>query len=387
MRGGEKVLQSLCDLYPEADIFTHVVVPDRVSDSIRSHNIRTTFIGRLPRARKWYKAYLPLMPLALEQLDISDYDLIISSESGPAKGVIAPPGAVHVCYCHSPMRYIWNMYHFYHNSLGPLGKMVMPSVAHYLRGWDQITAARVDTFVANSRTVAERINRYYGRQAQVVYPPVDVEQFSPVPRSELGDFYLMVGELVGYKRPDLAIDAFNLLGRKLIVIGAGEMLPDLRRRARPNITFLGSQPFEVLKDYYARCRALIFPGEDDFGIVPVEAMASGRPVIAFGRGGATETVAHGSTGYLFKEQSVDSLGSAILAMGPCDVDTAQLVRHARAFKADRFKREMRVVIDGALAGRTPTIQPAQTPIDDSTESAGREPLPIPARPVVLQSVR
>jgi glycosyltransferase involved in cell wall biosynthesis len=387
MRGGEKVLQSLCELYPEADIFTHVAVPERLSEPIRSRTIRTSFIDRLPRARKWYKAYLPLMPLALEQLDMSGYDLIISSESGPAKGVIAPPGATHVCYCHSPMRYIWNMYHFYRRSLGPLGRMVMPSVAHYLRNWDQLAAARVDSFVAKSRTVAERISRYYGRRAQVVYPPVDVDRFAPVPGSELGDFYLMAGELVSYKRPDLAIDTFNLLGRKLIVIGGGEMLGELRRKARSNIIFLGPQPFDVLRDYYARCQAIIFPGEDDFGIVPVEALASGRPVIAFGRGGATETIEHGITGYLFNEQSVDSLASAILAMGSCEVDSARLVQRARIFNADRFKREMRLVIENAMTIRTPSIQPAHLQDEHPGAVTAREPVALAAGPVALHSVR
>jgi glycosyltransferase involved in cell wall biosynthesis len=349
MRGGEKVLQSLCELYPEADIFTHVVVPERISATIRRHPIRTSFIAKLPRARTWYKRYLPLMPLALEQLDLSDYELVISSESGPAKGVIPAPGAVHVCYCHSPMRYIWNMYHSYRNSVGPVTKAIIPCFAHYLRSWDQISAARVDSFAANSRNVAGRIRRYYGRSAAVVYPPVDIDSFSPVRRTELADFFLMVGELVPYKRPDLAIDTFNQLGKKLVVIGGGEMLPALRRRARSNITFLGPQPFETLRTHYARCRALIFPGEEDFGIVPVEAMASGRPVIAFGRGGATETVVHGRTGYLFNDQTVDALAAAVKMMGSCDMDPDRIVRRARSFSPARFRDEISMVIDNAIA--------------------------------------
>jgi glycosyltransferase involved in cell wall biosynthesis len=365
MRGGEKVLQALCELYPEADIFTHVVVPDRISPTIRAHRIRTSFISRLPRAGKLYKRYLPLMPLALEQLDLGDYDLVISSESGPAKGVIAAPGAVHVCYCHSPMRYIWNMYHEYRRSAGPATRALIPYFAHYLRNWDQLAAGRVDAFAANSHNVAARIRRYYGRPASVIYPPVDVDHFAPVPCSELGDFFLMVGELVAYKRADLAIEAFNRLGRKLVVIGGGEMLTALQRRARSNITFLGPQPFDVLRSYYARCRALIFPGEEDFGIVPVEAMASGRPVLAFGRGGATETVIPGRTGCLFGEQTVEALIAGIEALERCDFDPTAIAAYARGFGPDRFARGIKRLIDDAVAAsavRAPqtTGQLAQT---------------------------
>jgi len=358
MRGGEKVLQALCELYPDADLFTHVVVPERISPDILQHRIQTSFIARLPRASRWYKRYLPLMPLALEQLDLSQYDLVISSESGPAKGVIPAPGAVHVCYCHSPMRYVWNMYHAYRNSAGRFSKVLIPYLAHYLRSWDQMAATRVDSFAANSRNVAARIKRYYGRSAAVVYPPVEVDSFSPVPRSELSDFYLMVGELVSYKRPDLAIEAFNRSGKKLIVIGGGEMLSALRRTARRNITFLGPQPFEVLKSHYAHCRALIFPGEEDFGIVPVEAMASGRPVIAYGRGGVVETVMHERTGYLFHEQTADALAAAVERMGDCNMDPAQIVAHARSFSPGRFKREMTRVVDEAIADNGVGMSPA-----------------------------
>jgi glycosyltransferase involved in cell wall biosynthesis len=380
MRGGEKVLQALCELYPDADIFTHVVIPDRIASSIREHRIHTSFIARLPRAGKWYKHYLPLMPMALEQLDLSDYDLVISSESGPAKGAIAAPGATHVCYCHSPMRYIWNMYHAYRRSAGRGTKMLMPYLAHYLRNWDQITAARVDSFAANSYNVAARIQRYYGRSATVIYPPVDVDRFIQVSRANLGDFFLMAGELVAYKRPDLAIDAFNRLGRKLVVIGGGEMLATLRRRARSNITFLGPQPSDVLAAHYSRCRALIFPGEEDFGIVPVEAMASGRPVVAFGRGGATETVIHGRTGYLFKEQAVEALVDAIETIDRFDLDPTEIVAHARTFGPDRFARRMKCFVDDAVAAST---------IRRPQPTARTTPMPAPwtGRPLASGSTR
>ncbi len=349
MRGGEKVLEALSDLYPEADIFTHVVDTEAISPTLRRHCIRTSFIARLPRARVWYQKYLPLMPLALEQFDLRDYDLIISSESGPAKGIVPMPEALHVCYCHSPMRYVWNMYHDYRGWADGASRRAMPLLTHYLRMWDQSSAARVDKFIANSRTVAARIRRYYHRNAQVVHPPVDVESFAPVPESEVEDYHLMVGCLTAYKRPDVAIDAFNATGRKLVVIGDGEMLPALRRRAKSNIQLLGAQDFPTLRHYYARCRGLVFPGEEDFGICPVEAMASGRPVVAFGKGGAAESVVDGVTGVHFYRQHRDDLVAAVERAEATTFDSRHIVTHARRFSVQRFKHEMRGAVDLAFA--------------------------------------
>ncbi|ACL55883.1 glycosyltransferase [Methylobacterium nodulans] len=345
MRGGEKVLEAFCQMYPQADLFTHVVSPDSITDEIKAHRIRTSFISRLPQPARWYKRYLPLMPLALEHLDLRGYDLILSSESGPAKGIVPPPGSIHICYCHSPMRYIWNMYHDYRNGGDFFSRIAMPVLSHYMRMWDESSAARVDGFVANSRNVAERIRRYYRREAQVVHPPVDVDAFELAPPQEVGDEYLMVGELVRYKRPDLAVEAFNMSGRRLTVIGGGEMLGELKRLAGPNVTVLGPQPFGVLRHHYARCRALIFPGEEDFGIVPVEAMASGRPVVAFGRGGALETVIDRVTGILFHRQSVESLNAAIDTLDGLSFEPSVLRTHANRFTIGRFKQQMHVAID------------------------------------------
>jgi glycosyltransferase involved in cell wall biosynthesis len=355
MRGGEKVLEALCELYPSADIYTHVVAPESISATIARHRIFTSFIARLPRATSWYKKYLPLMPLALEQFDLRGYDLIISSESGPAKGIIPPANAVHVCYCHSPMRYIWNMYQDYRSASGIVTRAAMTLFSHYLRNWDQGSSARVDLFVANSQNVASRIRRYFRRDADVVFPPVDVAAFEQVSASELGDYYLMVGELVAYKRADLVIDAFNASGKKLVVIGGGEMFEALKRRAQPNVTMMGPQPFAVLRHHYARCRALIFPGEEDFGIVPVEAMASGRPVIAFGRGGATETVIDGVTGVLFAEQTAVALGNAIARADRIGFSAGEIVRHAAGFSRDRFKQQMMNSVERALRDNASTV--------------------------------
>jgi len=298
-----------------------------------------------------YKAYLPLMPLALEQLDLSGYDLIISSESGPAKGIIPPANAVHICYCHTPMRYIWNMYHDYRKAAGRLARLVMPPLVHYLRAWDVTTAMRVDSFVANSATVSARIQRYYGVGSVVIHPPVDTAAFTIAQPSELGDYYLMAGELVSYKRPDLAVRAFNKMQLKLVVIGGGEMLEEIRRLAGPTVTVMGSQPFEALKQHYSRCRALIFPGEEDFGIVPVEAMASGRPVIAFGRGGATETVANGMSGVLFPEQTIEAVIRAVRSLADIQIDPEKIAAHAGQFGREQFFQKMRRHIEAVAAAK------------------------------------
>jgi len=340
MRGGEKVLDALCRFFPEADIFTHVYEPAAVSEEIRRHTVKTTAISRLPFAKRLYQSYLPFMPTALEGLDLSAYDLVISSEAGPAKGVIVPPCAVHVCYCHSPMRYLWDQYHIYKQRAGLPVRVVMPHIARNLRQWDVVSATRVDAFVANSHHVAARIRKYWRRDALVVHPPVAIDDFAPIRGQPMSDYYLWVGELAPYKRPDIAVEAFSRLGKKLVVIGGpAKEQRLLARKAGETIIFLGKVPFETLRDYMARCRALIFPGEEDFGIVPVEAMASGRPVIAFGRGGVLDTVVDRETGLLFHNQSVEGLMSAVEefeVQGLDSVDPAALVANARRFSEQRF---------------------------------------------------
>ena len=370
MRGGEKVVEALCRLYPQADIFTHVYDSQAMSPTISAHTIKTSFISRLPLASHLYKRYLPLMPLALEQLDLRGYDLIISSESGPSKGIIPPSGALHICYCHSPMRYIWNMFHEYRERSGWMTRLVMPPIAHYLRNWDALSAMRVHDFVANSRTVAHRLQTYYRREAEIIYPPVDVDDFHSLPKSEIADFYLMAGELVSYKRPELAVQAFNRSGRKLVVIGGGENLAALRALAGPNVSILGPQPFSQLRDHYARCRALVFPGEEDFGIVPVEAMASGRPVLAFNRGGATETVVEGVTGTFFSDQSVAGLNEGLDRLERMSFDPAQSIARSRDFASDLFRSKFQGFVSRRMAQHQRGIL-----------------TPLPERMPVLQPVR
>lgn len=348
MRGGEKVVEELCRMFPEAVIFTHLYDRENVSEIIRRHEVRETFIARLPFARKLYQKYLPLMPYALEGLDLREFDLVISSESGPAKGVIPMPDTPHVCYCHSPMRYLWDQYHVYRENSGLVTRAMMPMLTHELRKWDVTNSARVDHFVANSNHVANRIEKYYRRDAEVVFPPVSVEDFAPVAPGEVEDFYLLAGELVTYKRPDIAVKAFNRNGKKLVVIGDGPDRRKLEAIARPNVTFLGKVPFAELKSHFARCKALVFPGEEDFGIIPVEVMASGRPVIAYGRGGALDTVVEGETGQLFKPQSVDGLIEAVSRFETelADAfDPARAIAHAQSFNRENFRSGLKAAIE------------------------------------------
>ncbi|WP_280949401.1 glycosyltransferase [Consotaella salsifontis] len=351
MRGGERVLEEILSLFPTADLFTHVAIRENLSEALRNRPITETFIGRLPFARKHYARFLPLMPLALEELDLSGYDLVISSESGPAKGVIAPPGSVHVCYCHSPMRYVWDQYGAYRQQLGPLGRLAFSVTAHGLRTWDVATAARVDQFVANSAFVAERIRRYYKTEAKVVHPPVELSAFSLPREPGTGDYFLFVSELVGYKRADLVVEAFNRLRLPLVVVGDGKEAPALARRASPNICLTGRVSQERLVELYQNARALVFPALEDFGIVPLEAMACGVPVIAYSRGGARESVVAGKTGLFFDEQNADAIIDAVerFETQRATFDRRQIAAHAQKFSPEVFRKRFRQCVDGAIA--------------------------------------
>jgi glycosyltransferase involved in cell wall biosynthesis len=369
MRGGEKVIEALCELYPEADVFTHVYRPERISPIIRSHHVTTTFIDRLPMAHRMYQKYLPLMPLALEQLDLSAYDLVISSESGPAKGVLTRPDALHVCYCHTPMRYVWSGYHDYLHSAGPIVRPLMPYAIHRLRQWDLATAARVDRFIANSETVAKRIWRVYRRDSTVINPPVETRRFATA--EPPGDHYLFVSQLVSYKRADVAIEAFNRMGRKLVVVGEGEEYRRLKQMAGPTVELLGHCSAEELDRQYAACRALIFTANEDFGIVPVEAMAAGRPVIALNRGGATETVRDGLSGLFFDQQTPEALIEAVQRFEAQERRFNPTVIQAYAARFDRavFKARLRETIDSWMNGEEPALAPARAAANDAR---GRE---------------
>lgn len=352
MRGGEKVVEALCELFPQADIFTHVYDPSAISETISRHKIETSFIQRLPGATKHYGRYLPLMPFAVESLDLQTYDLVISSEAGPVKAVITRPDALHVCYCHSPMRYIWDQYHEYRRNSGLVTRWSMSILAPFLRIWDTASASRVDHFITNSHFVAKRVKKYYGRDAMVIPPPVSTVDFKIV--EQPGDFFLCFGQLVFYKRVDIAIQAFNKSGRRLIVVGQGEQEAALRKIAGPNIIFMGRQPDDKIRDLLSQCRALIFPGVEDFGIVPLEAMASGRPVIAYAAGGALETVVDGKTGILFTPQTGEGLEAALARFDHIEgeFDPIMLQQHARKFDKSLFKSRIQAFIDAHMPEKT-----------------------------------
>jgi glycosyltransferase involved in cell wall biosynthesis len=345
MRGGEKVVEALCRMLPAADIFTLFYDPENVSSIIRQHKIRTSFLNRL---RRNYRSLLPLMPLALEQFDLRGYDLVISSESGPAKGVLVPSSARHVCYCHTPMRYLWELYPDYLHewTRSPLKRSIIAPIANYLRLWDFASAARVDSFVANSENTKRRIWRTYRRESEVIYPPVPTETFcwkSP------HDYFLIVSELVSYKRIDTAVRAFSNHGGRLRIVGTGPEYRTLRRLAGPNVEFCGWVSDSELHELYARCRALIYPGEEDFGITAVEAMASGKGVIALGRGGVLESVAIADPvcGVFYSDPDEEHLAAAIAKFESIEsrLDPREIQRYAQRFSEAAFRARMQDVIE------------------------------------------
>ncbi|MDR2096418.1 MAG: glycosyltransferase [Treponema sp.] len=347
MRGGEKVLEALLELYPRADIYTHVYNPRAVSPFINSHQVYTSYINKLPFAVKLYQLYMPLMPNALMDFDLQAYDLIISSESGPAKGVVPNPNAYHICYCHSPMRYLWDMYHEYFRKTNPLVKFFMKRLIPGLRLWDVSSANMVDRFVGNSHYVAKRIARIYNRSAEVVYPPTSIERFLSVPRAP-GDAYLYFGQLTGYKRADIAIEACIASGRRLLIAGSGARKKDIRRYEKsPLVRFLGRVSDEDLVTLFSQARALLFPGIEDLGLIPVEANAAGCPVIAFRQGGALDTVKEGVTGLFFDEQSPGALIRALDRFEETEASFSNrgaYVDHVRQFSRDAFKSQMSRII-------------------------------------------
>lgn len=362
--GAERVLMELHRLFPDAPLFTSVHDSDGLPAQFSDWDVRTTFLQRIPFARRRHRWLLPLMPLAFESLDLRGYDLVISSSSACAKGVIVDPGTTHLCYCHTPCRYIWDLYHDY---VGSSARAVLAApIAHWLRLWDRTSSDRVDRFVANSRFVADRIARHYRRPAEVIHPPVDVQRF----RLHFGpanEYYLVVSRLVSYKRIDLAVKAATRMGRPLLVVGEGPEEGRLRALAGPTVQFLGWQDDGEVTRLMEGARAVLFPGLEDFGIVPVEAQAAGRPVIAYGRGGATETVTDGVTGVHFHEQTPDALVAAIERFEDERFDPVGCRRNAERFSADAFRERIQDAIERAVAA--PTLHPFPDEADALRESA------------------
>ncbi len=347
--GAERVLEALHDLYPTAPVYTSIYDPAAMPAFYRSWDIRTSFMQRLPGWKKHFRRYFPLYPSAFESFDLSAYDLIISSSSAYAKGVIPRPGAIHICYCHTPMRFAWRTDDYIEReAIGGVQAAILPFLLTYVRLWDVASTARVDAFVSNSHEVAQRITRYYGRPATVIAPPVDLPPYQERPPD---DFYLAGGRLIPYKRLSLAVAAFNALGLPLKIFGDGRDRPGLEAMARPNIEFLGWVDEAQRRDLFARCRAFIFPGAEDFGITPLEAMAAGRPVIAFAAGGALETVIEGVTGRFFQQQTPAALAAAV-ALSRCDQYDPQSIRqHAEQFRRELFLERMRKFIDQVVGTR------------------------------------
>ena len=339
-RGGEKVLDALCRLLPEADIFTLFCDPAMPSEDVRGHRIVTSFLNPW---RRWHRALLPLMPMALESLDLRGYDLVISSESGPAKGVILPSTTRHICYCHTPLRYLWDLYPEYRNEYvtSPFQRALMTPLANYLRLWDFASAARVDQFIGNSENVRKRIWKTYRRESEVIHPPVDVESFYWKPA---GEYFLIVSELVPYKRIEVAVRLFARTGRQLVVAGGGPEYRKLKSLAGRETEFAGRVSDDHLRELYASCRALLVPGEEDFGITAVEALASGKPVIALGRGGVLESVPcqEPTGGVLYGAPDEARLEAALCEFERIEasVSPRALQRYARRFSTEEFQRKM-----------------------------------------------
>ncbi|MNR80334.1 Glycogen synthase [compost metagenome] len=344
--GSERVVWAFHRLFPEAPVYTSVHRKDLLPAEFQTLDIRPSFLQRIPGATRHYQKLLPLMPLAFEQFDLSEFDVVLSSHHACAKGVVTSPDTLHISYVHTPMRYAWDLFHPYQQSMSPLMRPVAAMLLSQLRQWDVLSANRVDYFLANSKEVARRIQKHYRRPAHVIHPPIDASRYER--SEEVGEHYLVVSRFVPYKRVDLAIEAANRLGIPLKVIGSGPLEPELRKLATSkNITFMGHLSDEQVRQEMARCRALLFCSFEDFGLVPLEVQAAGRPVIAYGAGGALETVIDGVTGAFFPEQTADSLCQAIRRFETLSLDPAVIQRHARNFDFEAFAEQLMTFVTQA----------------------------------------
>jgi len=339
--GAERVLEAFCQIFPKAPIYTLFYDKKGTGFAFANRRVETSFLQKTPFVKSHHRSFLMLMPIAIEQFDFSQYDLVLSDSSSYAKGVITPPGTKHICYCHTPIRYAWDDSHKYINEFGysRAAQKIIPFFMNYIRFWDEQAAARVDGFIANSSFVAKRIKKYYQRESEIIHPPIRTDLFYLAEKPE--KYFLMVGRLLTYKRFDLAIEAFNQLGWPLKIVGDGPDRSRLEKMARGNIEFVGLVPDSKLRDYYAHCRAFVFPQEEDFGIVPVEAMASGRPVIAYQGGGALEIVQPGITGMFFKEQTAECLIDALKQFESDDFNPKIIKEQAEKFSQERFKEKIK----------------------------------------------
>ncbi len=357
--GAERVFEVFTEMFPQAHVYTLVHDPENMYGAFANTNVHTSFLQRIPFAKKHHRFFPPLMPMAAEDLDLSQYDLVISSSSSYAKGVLTGPNTLHICYCHTPMRYAWDDCHRYFSEFqyNKIVKALLPLAMNYIRMWDRLSADRVDVYVANSHNVKRRIRKYYQLDSEVVHPAVNVDRFKVLPDPQ-GDYYLALGRLLPYKHYDILIEAFRENGKQLRIVGAGpeeQRLKELAGDAH-NIQFLGRLPDDEAQAMFMNCKAFLFPSEDDFGIVPVEAMSAGRPVIAFGRGGALETVVEGVTGTFFTEQTKESVKEAVDRFETQTYDAQTIRVHAEKFAKDRFIQEMQAIIDRELSSFMTTNQ-------------------------------
>jgi glycosyltransferase involved in cell wall biosynthesis len=343
--GAERVVECLHEIFPEAPVFTSIYDRGKMPAVFKSMDIRTSFMQKLPLVMKHFKKYLPLYPLAFESFNLTGYDLILSSSSAWGKGIKKGKGAVHVCYCHSPMRFVW-MYEDYmeKEEYGQFVRMILPPIMKWLKRWDLKTAKEVDYFIANSKTTQKRIKLFYGRDSEVIYPPVDTSFFKPY-NSKIKDYFLVVSRLNPYKHIDLAVEAFNELGLPLYVVGSGPDEKRLKKLAKNNVKFLGKLRDNGVVKLYSECRAFILPGEEDFGLTPVEAQSCGRPVIAYRAGGALESVIEGQTGVFFDKQEKASLIGAIRKFNGMTFDAAKIRENASRFDKEVFKRKVREFVN------------------------------------------
>jgi glycosyltransferase involved in cell wall biosynthesis len=375
MGGAERVLLALHSLYPQAPIYTAIYDAERVDSRFRSMDIRTSFMQRLPFVKHHHQPFLPLYPFAFEWMDLREYDLVISDSSAFAKGVVTRADALHVCYCHTPMRWAWNFEEYIERErLGRLSRAMLLPVITWLRQWDYAAAARVDVFLANSPNVAARIAKYYRRKATVLPPPVDVWRYAIATTQD--DYFLIVSRLVPYKRIDLAVKAFTRLRLPLRIIGTGRDEEQLRRMAGKNVQFLGWRSDEEVRAQLMGCRALIFPGEEDFGLTPVEAHACGRPVIAYREGGACDTVIEGVTGLFFDEQTPDALVAAVRRFRDDQFDPHEIRRHAEHFDTRRFLDRFQHFVEARISehprlSRHVSDRPVSVEVDDREPFATR----------------
>src|SRR6266516_82119 len=363
MGGAERVVLALHEIFPDAPVYTSIYDPKRVDPAFRQMDIRTSFMQKLPLVKKHHQPFLPFYPFAMERLDLRGYDLVLSSSSAFGKGVVTRPETMHICYCHTPMRWCWNYDEYVERErLGRISRSILPFLITGLRVWDQMSASRVDHFIANSPVVADRIQKYYRRDAVVIPPPVEVSRFSFDPTIAPEEYFLIVSRFMPYKRIDLAIEACNRLQLSLVIIGRGRDENRLKSIAGPTIRFMGHLPDEKVLHYYAHCRAFILPGEEDFGITPLEAQASGRPVIAYGAGGALASVVEGVTGTFFRKQTVESLAAVLASFDERKYDPQTIRNHPLEFDMPRFHRRILQFIEAKMSEgktrelRTPTSE-------------------------------